>query len=130
MSKRLLASKVFVVLFLFSNAVPVYAAPSKIFLRLEVISSNNVEKKWTLKCGPTGGNHPYKNQACKFLLSSAGKKALFPQRAETCTQIFGGSATATITGRYRDAALKLDLDRRDGCGINSWDQLIKILRVK
>jgi hypothetical protein len=130
MFRRLTHIKVFAILFLIGNSIPAYAEPSKIFLRLEVTSSKQVEKIWTLKCAPNGGNHPIKGQACNFLLSNAGKKAIFPQRAENCTQIFGGSATATITGRYQDSRIKLDLDRRDGCGINSWDQLIKILRVK
>jgi hypothetical protein len=130
MQRQLLSIKVLVIFFLLSHAFPAYAVPSKIFLKLEVTSSKNVKKKWTLKCAPNGGNHPNKIQACNYLLSNKGEKALFPQIAKTCTQIFGGSATATITGRYEETALKLDLDRRDGCGIDSWDHLIKVLRVK
>jgi len=105
------------------------AAPSKIFLKIEVISSKGVQKQWSLTCGPTGGNHPNKVKACKFLGSNKGRSALFFEDGENCTQIYGGSASATIKGRYQDKKVTLILDRSDGCGIGSWDGLIQILRL-
>jgi hypothetical protein len=105
------------------------AAQSKIFLKIEVISSKGVQKQWSLTCGPTGGNHPNKVKVCKFLSSNKGKLALFVESREDCTQIYGGSASATIKGRYQDKKVELILDRSDGCGIESWDRLIQILRL-
>ena len=103
---------------------------SKIFLRIDVTYSNNKTKKWTLKCGPTGGNHPYRQKSCNFLLSKQGKSALFPKQVEACTKIFGGTAVAAINGRFENTQIKLNLDRKDGCGIDTWDSLIQILRAK
>jgi hypothetical protein len=103
---------------------------SKIFLRIDVTYSNNKTKKWTLKCGPTGGNHPYRQKSCNFLLSEQGKSVLFPKQVEACTKVFGGTAVAAINGRFENTRIKLNLDRKDGCGIETWDSLIQILRAK
>ena len=103
---------------------------SKIFLRIDVTYSNNKTKKWTLKCGPTGGNHPYRQKSCNFLLSKQGKSALFQKQPEVCTNIFGGTAVASINGRFENTRIMLNLDRKDGCGIKTWDSLIQILREK
>ena len=107
-----------------------FADSSKVFLRIEVVSSKGIQKQWSLACGPTGGNHPNKIKACKFLNSSKGKLALFVENEENCTQIYGGSASATIKGRYQDKKVELILDRSDGCGVAAWDRLIQILRLK
>ena len=103
---------------------------SRIFLRIDVTYSNDKTKKWTLKCGPTGGNHPYRQKACNFLLSKQGKSALFPKQVEACTKIFGGPAVASINGRFENTRIMLNLDRKDGCSIKIWDGLIQILRAK
>lgn len=106
-----------------------YADSSKIFLRIEVISSKGIQKQWSLKCGPLGGSHPNKLKACSFLSTTKGKSALFLKDGENCTQIYGGSASATIKGRYEKKKIDLTIDRSDGCKIQSWDRLIQILRL-
>jgi hypothetical protein len=106
------------------------ADASKIFLSIDVTYSNKKTKKWTLRCGPTGGNHPYRQKSCNFLLSKQGKTALFPKQVEACTKIFGGTAVASINGRFENTRIMLNLDRKDGCGIETWDSLIQILRAK
>jgi hypothetical protein len=112
------------------GVTPVMADTNKTSLRLEIISSKGAKKNWTLKCAPTGGSHPNKIKACNFLLSKNGEKALFSKKSESCTQIFGGSATASIIGRYESRQIKLLLDRRDGCSIETWNKLMLVLRAK
>lgn len=123
-------SAVVVSALLLSSFQDANADVSKIFLRIDVTYSNDKTKKWTLKCGPTGGNHPYRQKSCNFLLSKRGKSALFPKQVEACTKIFGGTAIAAINGRFENTQINLNLDRKDGCGIKIWDGLIQILRAK
>ena len=128
-SKSKIVTVAISVLFL-SSFQDVNANVSKIFLHIDVTYSNNKTKKWTLKCGPTGGNHPYRQKSCNLLLSKQGKTALFPKKDEVCAQIFGGTAVAAINGRFENTQVKLNLDRKDGCGTEKWDRLITLLREK
>lgn len=43
------------------------------------------------------------------------------QTGQPCTQVFGGSATAHVTGTVNDRPVERTFDRRDGCGIADWD---------
>ena len=107
-----------------------HADSSKIFLRIEVVSSKGVQHNWSLKCEPLGGNHPGKLKACRFLLTSKGKSAVFFEEIDNCNMLYGGSATATIKGRYENRKVDLHLDRSDGCGVASWNRLINVLRFQ
>jgi hypothetical protein len=107
-----------------------YADSSKIFLRIEVISSKGVQHQWSLKCEPLGGNHPAKLKACRFLLTNKGKSAIFFEEKDNCAMMYGGSATATIKGRFENRKIDIHLDRSDGCRIKSWNDLIYLLRFR
>jgi hypothetical protein len=41
--------------------------------------------------------------------------------AQACTMIYGGPATATVTGSVGDTKVDADFSRQDGCAIARWD---------
>lgn len=47
-----------------------------------------------------------------------------PPSDQACTQQYGGPDTARITGRVNDRPVDIEIDRVDGCGIDSWDVLL------
>jgi hypothetical protein len=79
-------------------------------------------KRWTLRCGPAGGNHPRAAAACTRL---AGLRAPFapPPKDVMCTQVFGGPQQGLVTGTYRGRNVSAQLSMRDGCEIARFKQL-------
>lgn len=69
-------------------------------LTIEVDSTGSgAVTSWTLTCDPVGGTHPDPLGACLALGADAGRAALAPVPSDVaCTEIWGGSQTATITG--------------------------------
>jgi hypothetical protein len=41
-----------------------------------------------------------------------------------CTEIYGGSDEAHVTGKIDDVAVDTIIDRSNGCGISEWDDLL------
>ncbi|HWG55236.1 MAG TPA: SSI family serine proteinase inhibitor [Gaiellaceae bacterium] len=79
-------------------------------------------KRWTLRCGPVGGTHPKRAEACRKL---ATLKAPFAPLGDdlVCTQIYGGPQQAIVTGKYRGSRVWTQLTLRDGCQIARFKQL-------
>lgn len=83
---------------------------------------------WLLTCDPAGGDHPDPATACQVLTDHAA--ALEPVRpGVSCTQVFGGPETATITGTFRGKAVSAQLARNNGCEITRWTDLTGLLPV-
>jgi hypothetical protein len=85
---------------------------------------------YELRCGPTGGTHPDAAAACDRLdaIVSDGRDPFAPVPAgQLCTQIYGGPATAHVTGTWRGRAVDATFDRRNGCEIARWRQLVPVL---
>ena len=130
MLKRFVIIQIVISLLQIAFLQSTFADSSKIFLRIEVVSSKSVQHQWSLKCEPLGGNHPAKLKACRFLLTNKGKSAIFFEEKDNCTMLYGGSATAIIKGRYENRKVDIHLDRSDGCGVDSWNHLINLLRFR
>ena len=130
MLKKLVIIQVMISLLQITFQQFAYADSSKIVLRIEVVSSKGVQHQWSLKCEPLGGNHPAKLKACRYLLTSKGKSAIFFEEKDSCTMLYGGSATARIIGRFEKRKVDVHLDRSDGCRIKSWNDLIYLLRFR
>jgi hypothetical protein len=87
-------------------------------------------QRWTLVCGEapgtSGGDHPDAEAACAHLRAL---EAPFAPLADDliCTQQYGGPQTATVTGRWREETVELQLSRVDGCRIAQWDSLGPLL---
>jgi hypothetical protein len=47
-----------------------------------------------------------------------------PPDDQVCTEQFGGEDTATIGGEVEAAPIDVTVDRVDGCGISTWDELL------
>jgi hypothetical protein len=75
--------------------------------------------KWTLRCGPLGGNHPSRRAACARLAKLSRPFAPVSRDA-VCTQIYGGPDEALVTGVYKGRRIFTRFNLRDGCQIARW----------
>ncbi|WP_199809972.1 SSI family serine proteinase inhibitor [Streptomyces sp. NRRL F-5126] len=85
---------------------------------------------YELRCAPAGGTHPRAAEACDRLgvLDRDGADPFAPVPAgRMCTQIYGGPATAHITGTWRGRAVDAAFDRRNGCETARWHALVPVL---
>ncbi len=85
---------------------------------------------YELECEPAGGSHPVAQQACERLAQLPGESTdpFSPvSRNAMCTQQFGGSATARITGSWRGRSIDAAFDRTNGCEIGRWNSLRPVL---
>ncbi|MET9761140.1 SSI family serine proteinase inhibitor [Streptomyces sp. NPDC006372] len=83
-----------------------------------------------LYCGPAGGNHPDPQGACATLERGTrwGTDTFAPApEGGFCTMQYGGPATAHVTGTWDGRPVDARYDRRDGCRIARWDQLVPLL---
>jgi hypothetical protein len=90
-------------------------------------------EEWTLICGSdVGGDHPDPQAACAALQAvfddGGDPFAALPADA-VCTEIYGGSATATITGTWAGDDVDASYSRTNGCEIARWDPLIDVFRT-
>jgi hypothetical protein len=82
---------------------------------------------WRLTCDPEGGNHPDPKAACQALdLNGASALPAVPQ-GRVCTQVFGGPATAVLSGSWHGQAVNSRLDLTNGCQIARWHSLEGLL---
>ncbi|UUN27913.1 subtilase-type protease inhibitor [Streptomyces sp. FIT100] len=83
-----------------------------------------------LTCGPVGGTHPEAEAACGRLaeLSEGGGDPFEGIPGDSmCTQMYGGRATARITGTWQGRAVEAAYDRTNGCEIDRWEKLEPVL---
>jgi hypothetical protein len=84
-------------------------------------------KTWTLACdGAAKGTHPDPAAACAHLQRLHDPFAPLPGDV-ACTEQFGGSQTAHVTGVWSGNPVDLELTRTDGCRISQWDHLGPLL---
>jgi Subtilisin inhibitor-like len=93
-------------------------------------SDGATPEEWTLTCGSTaGGDHPDPAAACAALQAVVddGSDPFAPVPADAvCTEIYGGSATATITGTWQREDVDASYSRTNGCEIARWDPLMDV----
>jgi Subtilisin inhibitor-like len=94
-----------------------------------VVVDNGKTDTWTLTCDPAGGTHPHPGAACAAL-TAKGRTALPPVAKDVmCTQIYGGSQTAKITGTWRGEPVNASFSRQNGCQVARWKALEGLLPV-
>lgn len=96
---------------------------------LTVVATDDagVTSTWQLTCEPAGGTHPDPTTACR-VLADFGAQALPPvPKDRACTQVFGGSETATVTGTWRGTVVQSSFSRTNGCEIARWTMLTGLL---
>jgi hypothetical protein len=96
-------------------------------LTIEFSDDAGKTSTWTLTCDPAGGTHPHPAAACAAL-AAKGKTALPPvAKNMICTQIYGGSQTAKITGTWQGETVNAEFSRKNGCEISRWKALEGLL---
>ncbi|GAA0619530.1 SSI family serine proteinase inhibitor [Streptomyces crystallinus] len=100
-------------------------------LTLTVEHNGETDGTYKLECHPhPGGNHPQIMQACERLekLTTWGKDPFAPVPADAqCTMVYGGRATAHVTGTWAGQDVDATYKRLDGCQIARWDRFVPVL---
>jgi hypothetical protein len=85
-------------------------------------SDSSTRARWTLTCSPTGGSYPRRVAACS-VLDRLGASVFAPVPLDkACTEIFGGSQVAVVSGRVAGRRVWARFRRDDGCQINRWER--------
>lgn len=92
--------------------------------------SAHTDGTFELYCHPAHGTHHHVRRACAKLDSMTrwGKDpfAPVPQHAQ-CTMIYGGPATAHVTGTWAGRPVNADFRRTNGCEIERWSRFEPLL---
>jgi Subtilisin inhibitor-like len=118
-----------------AESIPSTSTDSASELTITVTESDGATPtEWTLTCGSGGaaGNHPDPSAACAALravVDNGGDPFVPVPDDAVCTEIYGGSATATITGRWQGKDVDASYSRTNGCEIARWDPLMDVFRT-
>jgi len=92
--------------------------------------SKRTDGTFELYCHPGGGNHLHVEGACAKLdgMTRWGRDpfAAVPQGAN-CTMMYGGPATAHVTGTWAGRPVNADFRRTNGCEIDRWGRFEPLL---
>ncbi|MGW7485599.1 SSI family serine proteinase inhibitor [Streptomyces sp. NPDC054786] len=83
-----------------------------------------------LYCHPGGGNHRHVKRACDKLdgMTKWGKDPFAPvPQGVNCTMMYGGPATAHVTGTWAGRPVNADFRRTNGCEISRWSRFEPLL---
>ncbi|MGI5259169.1 SSI family serine proteinase inhibitor [Streptomyces angustmyceticus] len=83
-----------------------------------------------LYCHPGGGNHRDVKGACAKLdgMTKWGKDPFAPvPQGVNCTMMYGGPATAHVTGTWAGRPVNADFRRTNGCEISRWGRFEPLL---
>jgi len=83
----------------------------------------------TLDCHPKGGTHQKAQAACDRLDEATryGKDPFARVPHANCTMIYGGPATARLTGTWAGRPVNAHFSRTNGCEIARWNNLLPVL---
>jgi Subtilisin inhibitor-like len=106
------------------------AAPTALTVTVSGSGRAAAADTYELRCAPTGGTHPEAQSACDRLsdLAARGQDPFAPVPGGTmCTDIYGGPATARVTGSWRGRHVDASFNRANGCEISRWNALEPVL---
>ncbi|MFI1367226.1 SSI family serine proteinase inhibitor [Streptomyces griseochromogenes] len=101
--------------------------------RLTVVvrhAGSGLDGTYELSCHPEAGRHPDAAGACRALDANTrwGRDTFAPVApGSTCTMLYGGPATAHVTGTWAGRPVDASYDRSNGCEIGRWDRLVPAL---
>ncbi|MCL6738584.1 SSI family serine proteinase inhibitor [Streptomyces neyagawaensis] len=93
-------------------------------------AGGDLDGRFELHCHPDGGSHPHVGDACGRLdqRTTWGKDPFAPvEKGAVCTMMYGGPATAHVTGTWAGRPVDARYDRGNGCEIARWDALVPVL---
>ncbi|MER5524897.1 SSI family serine proteinase inhibitor [Streptomyces sp. NPDC002677] len=85
---------------------------------------------YELSCHPGAGSHPDVSGACQALDRNTrwGRDTFAPVAPDTaCTMLYGGPATAHVTGTWAGRPVDATYDRSNGCEIGRWNRMVPLL---
>ncbi|MFE2494188.1 SSI family serine proteinase inhibitor [Streptomyces scopuliridis] len=109
---------------------PAEDAPDEFTVTVADSGLRGADGTYRLKCRPAGGTHQQARAACDRLaqLASEKKDPFAPVAKGTqCTMLYGGDATARITGTWQGRAVDATFNRKNGCEIARWQTLEPVL---
>ncbi|MGW1861035.1 SSI family serine proteinase inhibitor [Streptomyces collinus] len=86
--------------------------------------------RYELFCHPESGDHPDPAGACRVLDTNTqwGRDTFAPVPPDSvCTMLYGGPATARVTGTWAGRPVDARFDRGNGCEIARWDRMVPFL---
>ncbi|MCN9243155.1 subtilase-type protease inhibitor [Streptomyces sp. RY43-2] len=105
-------------------------SPSGDRLVVSVSHAGRADGTYLLRCHPTRGRHPHPAAACDVLdrrtVWGRDPFAPVPPR-RPCTMVYGGPATAHITGTWAGRPVDARYNRKNGCEIARWNDLVPVL---
>ncbi|MDG5807573.1 SSI family serine proteinase inhibitor [Streptomyces ossamyceticus] len=112
------------------TAMPLPPAPQDRLVVTVRGAGDGVDGRFELRCHPQGGSHPHTRDACGQLDRRTvwGKDPFAPVAPGTvCTMLYGGPATARVTGIWAGRPVDARFDRGNGCEITRWNSLVPVL---
>ncbi|MEE4420893.1 SSI family serine proteinase inhibitor [Streptomyces bugieae] len=113
-----------------SRRVPQGAPRDHLTVTVHRSGSAHTDGTFELYCHPAHGTHHHVRRACAKLDSMTrwGKDpfAPVPQHAQ-CTMIYGGPATAHVSGTWAGRPVNADFRRTNGCEIERWSRFEPLL---
>nr|WSX50994.1 subtilase-type protease inhibitor [Streptomyces sp. NBC_00974] len=106
------------------------AAPDRLTVAVSATGNPRADGRYRLECNPAAGTHPQAEEACARLeaLARAGKDPFAADPGEQlCSMVYGGRATARITGTWHGHRVDSEFRRTNGCEINRWNELEPVL---
>jgi hypothetical protein len=104
--------------------------PDRLTVVVADTGDRRTEGRYELRCDPPGGTHPASSSACRRLdeFARSGQDPFRrAERDEVCTQQYGGSATARVTGTWQGRPVDAAFTRANGCEIARWNSLVPVL---
>ncbi|MFE3033694.1 SSI family serine proteinase inhibitor [Streptomyces canus] len=92
--------------------------------------ADRAERTYEVECHPARGTHPDPAGACAGLDRNTrwGRDTFAPvPEGSVCTMLYGGPATAHVTGTWAGRPVDARFDRSNGCETARWDRFVPLL---
>ncbi|MEU1478767.1 SSI family serine proteinase inhibitor [Streptomyces sp. NPDC001668] len=93
-------------------------------------AGGGLDGTFEVDCHPARGTHPDPAGACAGLDRNTrwGRDTFAPvPEGSVCTMLYGGPATAHVTGTWAGRPVDARFDRSDGCETARWDRFVPLL---
>ncbi|MFF6790447.1 SSI family serine proteinase inhibitor [Streptomyces filamentosus] len=111
--------------------LPLLSPPDSLTVTVAGSGNPATDGSWDLTCDArAGGDHPAAEEACERLedFARAGEDPFAPVPADgICAQVYGGPATARVTGTWQGRRIDARFSRTDGCETARWENAEPLL---